>query len=99
MTTLSMRALLTGSVAAAALLLGGAAQAASYEFGDVSVSFDNTLSLGTGLRASGQDCTHIGANNGGCSAESGFLSGPAAPGPFDAAARCISSISRVICLK
>jgi len=72
MTTLSMRALLTGSVAAAALLLGGAAQAANYEFGEVSLSLDSTVSLGTGLRAGGQDCTHISRNNGGCSAEAGF---------------------------
>ncbi|MGK2741693.1 DUF1302 domain-containing protein [Tepidicaulis sp. LMO-SS28] len=71
MTTLSMRALLTGSVAAAVLLLGGAAQAANYEFGDVDVSLSNTISIGAGLRASPQDCLNVNSANGGCAQPNG----------------------------
>lgn len=51
--------------------------ALNYETGEVSVSIDSTVSLGTGIRPSGQDCRHIGASNGGCPAEQGWDFGPA----------------------
>ena len=68
--------LLIGGVVATALGLSlGAAQATEFNFGDVSVNVDNTVSFGVGIRASNQDCEHIAVINGGCPAGNGVSMG------------------------
>lgn len=44
---------------AATLLMGGAAHAEAYKFGDVSVSMDTTLSAGISMRTSDRDCAKV----------------------------------------
>lgn len=57
------------------MLLGGAAQAESYNFGKVSVSVDTTLSAGISMRASQRDCENVSAVNGGCTRGDGRVTG------------------------
>jgi len=51
---------------AAALLISGAAHAESFQFGDLNLSIDTTISAGVTLRASDRDCTKLNPINGGC---------------------------------
>lgn len=66
------------SVAAAfatALLFSGSANAESYQFGDLDLSIDTTISAGVTLRASDRDCTKISPVNGGCANGDGRTTG------------------------
>jgi hypothetical protein len=66
------------SVAAAfatALLFSGSANAESYQFGDLDLSIDTTISAGVTLRASDRDCTKLNPINGGCANGDGRTTG------------------------
>lgn len=51
---------------AAAMLLGGGAQAENYKFGEMDVSVDTTISAGISMRTSARDCEKVNSINGGC---------------------------------
>jgi hypothetical protein len=51
---------------AAAMLLGGGAQAENYKFGEMNVSVDTTISAGISMRTSARDCEKVNFVNGGC---------------------------------
>ncbi|MCE9649427.1 MAG: DUF1302 domain-containing protein [Parvibaculum sp.] len=57
------------------MIMGGAAQAEAYKFGEVDVSVDTTLSAGIGMRTSKRDCSHVSLQNGGCFSSSGRATG------------------------
>jgi len=60
---------------ASTLLMGGAAHAESYKFGDVDVSVDTTLSAGVSMRTSKRDCEKVSVVNGGCARGDGRVTG------------------------
>lgn len=60
---------------ASTLLMGGAAHAESYNFGDVDVSVDTTLSAGVSMRTSKRDCEKVSVVNGGCARGDGRVTG------------------------
>lgn len=60
---------------ASTLLMGGAAHAESYKFGDVDVSVDTTLSAGVSMRTSARDCEKVSVVNGGCARADGRQTG------------------------
>ena len=60
---------------ASALLFSGAAHAESYQFGDMNLSIDTTISAGVTLRASDRDCTKYHPVNGGCTTPDGRTTG------------------------
>ena len=51
---------------ASAFLFSGGAHAASYQFGEMNLSIDTTVTAGVTLRASARDCTKYNTVNGGC---------------------------------
>lgn len=53
-------------VAGALFMSVPAAQAASFKAGEADISIDTTISLGTAIRTSKQDCAYIAPDNGGC---------------------------------
>lgn len=63
--------------AAAALFVFGAsdAAAASYQFGDMNLSIDTTVSAGVTVRASERDCRRVSLVNGGCMNSDGRVTG------------------------
>lgn len=63
MTTTSHRGPRRAAIAAACLLAGTGAQAATFEFGDVRGSFDSTITAGIGVRASNPDCKLVTVNH------------------------------------
>ena len=72
----SLRSLMIGSALAVGLIAtAGTAQAVEYNFGEVKVNLDTTISVGVGMRTSGTDCTKVATDNGGCTTESGLSSG------------------------
>lgn len=63
----SAQKLILGSVAGAAMMFAaGAAQAVEFKFGEVTLSVDNTASVGIGVRTSMQNCQNVSTANGGC---------------------------------
>lgn len=66
--------LLAGPIVAALFAAApGTALAASFEFGEASVSTTTTISLGTSIRTAEQDCEYISQYNGGCRNELGLF--------------------------
>lgn len=71
----SVQKLLLGSIAATAMMFAaGAANAVDFKFGDVTLSMDNTASVGVGVRTSKQNCYNVSTNNGGCAVQTGAVS-------------------------
>lgn len=65
----SAQKLILGSMAGAAMMFAaGSAQAIDFKFGDISLSIDNTASVGVGVRTSKQYCQNVNSANGGCGA-------------------------------
>lgn len=60
-----LRAKVFAGALVSTLLLGGAAHAESYKFGDVDVSMDTTISAGVSMRTSARDCEKVSKVNGG----------------------------------
>ena len=60
---------------ASTLLMGGAAHAESYKFGNVDVSVDTTISAGVSMRTSKRDCEKVSVVNGGCARADGRQTG------------------------
>lgn len=59
-------ALYAAAAFASAFLFSGGAHAASYQFGEMNLSIDTTVTAGVTLRASARDCTKYNTVNGGC---------------------------------
>jgi hypothetical protein len=57
------------------MLMGGAAHAESYKFGDVDVSLDTTISAGVSMRTSARSCERVSLANGGCVQGDGRVTG------------------------
>ncbi len=60
---------------AAAMLVGGVAQAENYKFGEMNVSVDTTISAGVSMRTSARDCEKVNPVNGGCTRGDGRATG------------------------
>lgn len=72
----SVQKLLLGSIAATAMMFAaGAANAVDFKFGEVTLSMDNTASVGVGVRTSKQQCYNVSIYNGGCGFNNGSATG------------------------
>lgn len=71
---------LRATVLAVGALLGGVAQAFTFELGGVRGNFDSTITVGTGIRLKNPDCTLIVAGASGSSAPTGCLAPTSALG-------------------
>lgn len=60
---------------AVAMVMGGAAHAESYKFGELDVSLDTTITAGVSVRASARDCENVSPVNGGCTRADGRATG------------------------
>jgi len=75
MKTRTVQKLFLGSMAGAAMLFAaGTAQAVDFNFGEVTLSVDNTASVGVGVRTSSQNCINVSIYNGGCVVSTGAVS-------------------------
>lgn len=60
---------------AALVAMPAAANAANFEIGEAEISTSTTVSLGTSIRTSGQDCEYVAVQNGGCTNKFGVSHG------------------------
>jgi hypothetical protein len=73
--TIVQRVALLGSTAALALLTATGAQAVETKFGDVSIVFDTTVSMGGSVRTADRNAEFLAESNGGSNIDARFITG------------------------